>query len=750
MTIIIRKKKQFLTLAMLGLLAVSFCTSCVDRFEQIEKYQRPEWLAGKIYTQISSQENMTIFSQFMFDTGYDKIVNKTGTYAAFVPTDDAMKIYLMEKYGTSNPGEIDLSVKADIVKYHILPMPWSTDQLQTLSARGWISMTDVSNNKPTAFKRKTLLREPNKTYNIQRFLSGSRPFDIILPDNVASSTQRTVFTSSPKYVPLFFDGFMNAKGLRSADYSFYFNRPYESGEIYFANSKMVGDEIFAENGFVYTIDQVAEPLKNAEQLLADGPYATFLQLIHNNSEFQFNQQATLAQEGADQGAVVEDLYNLSYTSVFPMNIHDEVVSSINNTVELHNGLLAPTDAGMDQFFKDYLQAWGGNWNSVPRDIQRIIVKAHMAFEPVYEKDLNDGFYNANGDIVDNTDITLENVRYGSNCTFIGLKKPIVPKFFSSVSAPLFLDPTYSFFFGAYNSVNLLYAMKDPVTDFSLFLIDNQSLSADSSLFVSEIPGGGSNILAFNQAEDKLVNMLSSDYLGVFTRRLYGHIGVQPILGKAKREFIETLDGRHIVVQNDTVSGGVPSKFGFNSDRDTTVVFSEIKNFAIPKGRVYKCNGWFEFPTTNTYQRLAGTKFLTLLNKAGLANISNERLNFIDPTERYTIFVPSDAALNSIQADKLSIEDLKKLVSFHIVKGQLIFTDGRQPQGAYRTLDNQFLHLNPQPDNLIILDKNYNVYYDKLVLSPRSNLMGMYLQNISEGYFLSNAVVHHIDKVIMPY
>ena len=749
MTIINRKKKQFLIHVFLGLLAASFYTSCADRFEKIEKYQRPEWLEGKIYTQISNQENMTIFAQFMSETGYDKIVNKTGTYAAFVPTDSVMKIYLLGKYGTANPDQIDLTVKADLVRYHILPMPWSKDQLQNLSARGWISMTDISNNKPTAFKRKTLLQEPNRTYNIQRFLSGSSPFDIILPDNATSSTKRTVYTNSPKYVPLFFDGFMNAKGLSSSDFSFYFNRPYESGKIYFANSKMIGDELFAENGFVYTIDQVVEPMKNAEQLLEEGSYSTFLQLIHNNSVFTFNQQATLEQEGADQGAVVEDLYNLSYP-VLTMNIQDELVSGVSNTVERHNGLLAPTDAAMTEFFNNYLKAWGSNWNSVPKYIQRIIVQAHMAYEPIYKKDISSGFYNSNGDIVDNNDISIEKSKYGSNSTFIGLNKAVVPKFFSSVSAPLFLDPSYSSFFGAYNSVNLLSAMKDPFTDFSLFLIDNTSLSADSSLFVSQMLDGSSQIRGFDRATDKLVNMLGADYKGILTRKLYGQIGIQPILGRAKTEFVETLDGRHIVVQKDTISGGVPSKFGLNGDSSVTVISSEIKKFILTKGHVYKCNGWLQFPTTSTYQRLAGTKFLTLLNKAGLADVANERLKFTDPTERYTILVPSDSALNSIEADKLSVVELKKLLSFHIVKGQLIFTDGRQSKGAYRTLDNQFLHLDPQPDNLVILDKNFNVYYNKLVLSKKSNLLGMYLQNISDGYFLTNAVVHRIDTVIMPY
>ena len=293
-------------------------------------------------------------------------------------------------------------------------------------------------------------------------------------------------------------------------------------------------------------------------------------------------------------------------------------------------------------------------------------------------------------------------------------------------------------------------MKDPDTEFSLFIIDNLSLARDSSLYVSELPNGKFQILAFNHEEDKLVNMLSSEYKGLFTRRLFGQIGIQPILGQAKREFIETLDGRHIIVQNDTVSGGVPSEFGFKSGRDTTVVFEPLTNFQITNGQVYKCNGWLKYPNTNTYNYLRNTKFLSLLDKVGLANLLNERLTFIDPSERYTIFVPSDAALNSYQVDTLSLNDLKKLLNFHIVKGQLIFTDGRQAQGAYRTLDNQFINLNPQPDQLLILDENNNIYYDELELSAKTNLIGMYQQNLSEEYYISNAVVHRIDTVIVPY
>jgi hypothetical protein len=98
---------------------------------------------------------------------------------------------------------------------------------------------------------------------------------------------------------------------------------------------------------------------------------------------------------------------------------------------------------------------GSSWNSVPRNIQRIIVNAHMSVDPIYEKDINSGFYNDINDKVESSDISVDNASYGSNSTFIGLNEVIVPKYFSSVSAPLFLDPNYRAFFGAYSEVNLI-------------------------------------------------------------------------------------------------------------------------------------------------------------------------------------------------------------------------------------------------------------------------------------------------------
>ncbi|HKK63448.1 MAG TPA: fasciclin domain-containing protein, partial [Bacteroidales bacterium] len=531
------------------------------------------------------------------------------------------------------------------------------------------------------------------------------------------------------------------------DYRFYFDRPYEYGELFYANAKITGDEIFAENGFVYTIDQVVEPLNNTEEILEDGPYEHFLQLIHNKSVFKYNEEATLAQEGADEGADVDKLYTLSYPSL-PFAIHDEEINTFRNTLERHNGILAPSDQGMDEFFDEYLSAYG-TWSNVPEQIEQLFLISHLTSEPIYPKDIREGFYTTVNDLVVEDDLSINAVEFATNSTFIGLEKPIVPKYFSSVSAPLLLDPSFSSFFYSYVATGLLSTLKDQNTEFSFFIEDDQSIANDSTIII-ERGERRLRITGYDMAEEKFVPMMGPEYRDIFKRRLYGHIGVQPLLGIAKREFIETLDGRHIVVQNDTVSGGVPSEFGLNSGNDTTVVFSEITDFTMNNGRAFQCNGWLKFTNERPYNHFRNTKFLQLLDELGMANIQNQKLPFLDPSERYTIFIPSDAALDSINIDNYTLEQKRELVGFHIVKGDLIFTDGRENMGSYRTYDNNFINLDPKPDNLIILDENNDVYYDDLELSSKSNLMCMYLQNLDEDYYITNAVVHKIDTVIMPY
>ena len=62
--------------------------SCRDDMK-VDKYERPDWLAGKLHTQILAQDELSTFAKCIELAGYDSVVNISGSYTVFAPTNEA-------------------------------------------------------------------------------------------------------------------------------------------------------------------------------------------------------------------------------------------------------------------------------------------------------------------------------------------------------------------------------------------------------------------------------------------------------------------------------------------------------------------------------------------------------------------------------------------------------------------------------------------------------------------------------------
>lgn len=738
-----------------SLVIMAVFAGCEDKFENNPKYQRPEWLVGKIYSQISVNDSLSLFAQCMSDVGYDSLVNKSGAYAAFAPHNDAFKDYLSSK-GYSTVENIPYEEKLRLVKYHLVQMPWNSLQLQGLSANGWISEDDISNNKPYAFKRQTLLKNSNKTYPISTRKEGIVTTETIVPEN-SSNGSKTVYANSRKYVPLFFDGFLAASNMSGVDYSFYFDRDYEQDEIFYAGAKIISDEIFSDNGFIYIVDKVIEPLKNVEEIMEEGigddSYIQFKELINVGSEFEMNEDATYAQVGADDGIEVEDLYDLTYPGI-EFDIHQELTAdpssgdASNQTMENHFGIVVPTDQAMQQFVDEVVTQSGINGlKDIPSSLKKMIINSHMSQTPIYASDIQEGFYNAEGDYVELDESSIIQKEFGSNATFLGVDKLIVPKALSSVSGPLYLNPRYYSNLVAMEFADLTGALKAEDIDFSLFIIPENSLVQDMSLMVEWRSWRKTRyeLWAYSYGEEKMVKY-DRDEISEF---MFNHIGIEPVIGVARKEFIETLNQKHIVIdnENDIISGGALSTFGYTGDSvidiNVTPIDGEYYN-----GKVYEMDGWLSFPSQTFLTKLYGTKFFDLLEKAGLA--TSFELRFINETDRYTVFLPSNEALIAAEADTLSGDDLKNFLLGHILKDELIFTDGRREAGPYKTLSKTSnteydeLNITPGFDEIEILNSDYETVITIFEDGGRTNQIAVKTLN---DQLITTAVIHEMDTVL---
>jgi uncharacterized surface protein with fasciclin (FAS1) repeats len=778
--------------------------ACEEDITEREIYQKPDWLEGKLYTQIRTVENLSDFANAIKLVGLDSLIDKSGLYTIFAPNNEAISAYLLSKNYQSLE-DIPLDQLKDLISYHIVQNSWSIDQLRSLDIDGWIDPDSRTNNEPRGYKRQSILQESNKEYPVREAYIQGEIETIIVPEGSNNST-RVVYNNSRKYVPLYYDEFMQAAKISGSDYAFYFDNIYEPGNLYFANAKLlveevegangkieIAGEIFAENGFIYEIDQVVEVLPNAEQIMEAGQgennYSQFLNILHQFSEFSYNKEATLSQEGADEGLEVADLYNLSFPGLV-FDIHEEITSpsrkynsSERYTVRYHYGLLAPTNQGFNDLIKGVLTKESGlpHWNTfkdVPLHVKKMIVNSHMSEKPVYESDLNSGFINGEDDEIK---VDLDNVvqnEMGSNCTFVGLKEAILPRALSSITALVYLRPGFSNYMYAVEYAGILSAIKKGDAFYSLFVLSNSTCdySGDSSLIVDpiDLDRGLYTISSFSNSSERFEKRNKTE-LGL---QLMNHVGTTIPEGIAMKEFIPTLGGNFIVIDNNQnppiVTGGVESTYGYNGDSVLTVTLDEFSSFEfngkqIPdNGVTYEINAWLRFPTTDLYSRLSEyPKFYSLLIKSGLLDDKvYYRLNFVSEGENYTVFAPSDSAIINYNSDpthtsldSLSSYELQKVLLYHFVTGDIIFTDGKKFESSYETarLDESStaynkiyskMHISPGIDRIDILDTSGNVYYSVNEKDGKTNIMGA--ENIGDesnpNYVITN-VIHEVDQVV---
>jgi uncharacterized surface protein with fasciclin (FAS1) repeats len=757
--------KPLLLYALLLLLIYS-CT------QEQDIYKRPDWLAGKVYTQIKAQPELSTFTTCIELTGYDKILDVSGSYTVFAPSDDAFKLYFANNPKYKSVQDIPIPDLTKMVKFLIVQNPWSKQQLRTLDIYGWIDTLDINNDKAKGFKRETLLLDPNRKYGIASVGYGNDSKFIIV-DTLATSKYRKVITNARKFVPIFYQEYFNIYDLNKSDYEFYFNRTFDNpNDIYFAGAKLVSDEISAENGFIYVIDRVVEPLDNAMQIIANksgtNEYTDFLNVLNLFPRFEYNREKTFLQPGAAEGQSVDSLFDLTFpTLAFDFNSERTTAPTgtyglpSNVTIRYHHGLMAPTNTAFQSFINEYIKipnGWGSFVNT-PENVKLIIANTYMSQNTIYPTDFEKGFYNGEKDIIKLDEADIIEKKYGSNSTFIGLKKAIVPRAFKSVTGPVYLQQGYIKVMLAIEQSGLLSALKRPAEDYMFYVENDANTAKDSTLIYYPIPKKFSTFAVFPGGYMEYPLSLND-----LRTLLLNHIAVDKAKGDARKEFIPNLAGNIIIVNNVTkeVSGTGTTVVGFRGSVPAPqypVVISDVAD----NGTTYEIQNWFSFSSPSMYGRISADfpKFHALLKKAGLSNDKEYKYNFLTDNDFYTVFIPNDKALDEAGLNSMPVNDLKKVLMLHFVQGDMIFTDGKKQKSYYETtrIDDKStsytliytsIYIKPGIDIIDIPKKDGTNYVEIVEADKKTNLLTGVTRSTGQEVFpilYNNGVIHEIDKVL---
>ncbi len=744
--------------------------SCRD---ETSIYDRPVWLEGKVYTQILGQPELSDFAKCIEKIEYDKILDVSGSYTVFAPSNEAFKLYFASSPKYKSIDDIPVNELEQLVKYHIVQNPWSKIQLRSLDIYGWIDTLDLNNNEPKGFKRETLLLDKDIKYGVAGSGLG-RNYKNIIIDTLQSNWYRKVTTDSRKYAPIFYQEYFSIHDLNKSDYEFYFDRPFDdSNDIHFAGAKVLGNEIPAENGFVYIIDRVVQPLGNAAQILAkqegSNRYTDFLEVMNLFPVFEYNAKKTLEQSGANLGQAVDSLFDLSFPKL-TFDFSGEKTSPPsgtyglpqNVTIRYHHGLMAPTNDAFQRFINEYLKVPNG-WGTLaaaPEHIKRIIANTYMSINTIYPSNFQKGFYNGELDIVKLDETNIVQKEFGSNSTFIGLKEAIVPRAFKSVTGPIYMQRGFSKIMYAIEASGLLSALKRQGQNYMLFAESDLNTSRDSSLLY--------NVAKETFSLFQIIPGNSKEYaipLNDLRTLLLNHIAVDHPKGVARKEFVPNLAGNYIIINNETgiVSGTGLTTAGYRGSAlapEIPTVLSE----AADNGTTYEIKNWFSFSSPSLFTKMSGDfpKFHALLRKAGLTIDKEYRYNFISDNDFYTVFVPSDEALNNAGVDALPLAQLRNLLLLHFVQGDMIFTDGRKPATYYETarVDEKStafttvytkIYVKPGIDKIEFMDKSGTIYTGIEENEGRTNFLTGISGGTGQEVFatqFNNSVVHGINKVLI--
>jgi len=757
----LKNVQWFLKFTLLFIFIIPF--GCEEDLSERDRYKAPSWLKGKIYSQIveenTSGGDLNTFIELLNRSKYDTLLNTSGSFTVFAPTDGAFELFFQEHPLYSSIEDLDSTLINAIVKYQIIYNAWSVEQFKTIDVGGWVS----SKHNTRGYKHKSLYRPENMSYPVQN--------GRIVPAG-ESNTVKKVYSNANKYCPVFFQDFFYINNLSLSDYEVFFDRFFESDQLFFAGAKLDTDHIIpAENGFIYKTDRVVFPLPNAEELLESGyedhSYKIFLSLIHDFADFKTNIEATNNQPGAEAGLDVDTLYNLTYPGL-EFDIHNELTGNKNNasnTIRYLHGILAPTDEAFDRFIGEYIP--GGNVNSIRTSVKRILINTHMAQNAVYQSNISQGFRNGEGDLVEIGDDRIIQKTYGSNCTFIGLNEVITPRIFSSILRPLYFTTDYEILRLAVEETGLLPALKKVNLDYAFYLpADNHiGLGADSSLIAETNPQTG-NVTFFvfdRSGESQNLSILPKSEL---RKQILNQIAVRTPRGISNKEFLRNLGGNFIIIDNglNTASGSAPTTYGYNGGTLIDIT-PELSLDYTDNGKVYEVETFFSFGLNSWFSLLNQsryTKFKELLTKCGLYDPGSYELTFVNDEELHTVFIPSEQALIENGLDTLPVNELEKLLKYHFVRGDMIFTDGEKLEGDYTTkridesstrysLVYNTLRIRPGADIIEIIDKEGNTYVEIPEVENETNIMIRYdadKDSNSKWDFITTHVVHNIDKVLL--
>lgn len=455
-------------------LLISSCVLLVNCRKKTweEYYERPASLEPPIYQQLEKNGNFKMLLSCIDKAGYRNTLSSAGYWTLFAPDDAAFnndpdfKTFLKTR-GITDVNDIDPATAQMIVQYLLVYNAFEKDRLDDYqSASGWV--------ENSAYKRRTAYYTG---FYKDTTLTGQQVEAIASNRNNVAGIYYIPNDNNNKYIPIFTDNYLAAKGLSAADYNYFYPNTTFSG-FNVANAKVTRQDITAENGVIHFIDHVVTPAPSIDQYLKDKPeFSAFKQLL-DRFMVQYIQNADATHKyqvlTGDQQDVVIKVYN----ALLAFSPNNENYLKLQDNDGQRDGytLFAPQNDTLNAYIQRVVLENYKSINALPLQVIADLINAHMWQTTVWPSKFS-STYNYMGEPAQmNNQSNIIDKKLLSNGIFYGTNKVNEPNVFSTIYGKAYLNPKYSIM-----TRLLSYDLRDVITNpkakFTMFMMSDSLLGA---------------------------------------------------------------------------------------------------------------------------------------------------------------------------------------------------------------------------------------------------------------------------------
>jgi uncharacterized surface protein with fasciclin (FAS1) repeats len=614
------------------LLAFSSCESELDKY-----YATPDWLKGNSWEVLDQKGNFKLFLSAVERSSFKDLVQGKGIITVMAPTDSAFQVYLTKhNYATVN--DIPSSQIDKLVGFHLLFYSFNKEALEDYKPDG---IESVNYYKGMYYKFRTKSRD---SISVEYDASAGRSYKVNHFD---------------RFIPIFSNNNFASHNIDAkSNYEFFYPNSTWTGTNGFNVSEASVKEyaIVSDNGYVYTIDKVLDPLETIyTNLKNDANYSQFLNAYERFSAYTYDATAT-----TDYGKG-DSLFAKNYSNVLPAISSEWPVSSYSSLEVLayvaHN-VFAPDNNAMQDFFKTY-------WAPYYSDISKVNFEPMLAFlgnhvyssTIIFPEQIESGIIKSTyGTTIQFDRSAAQKKSMCANGTIYGLDKVVVPPMFEKVTAPMFCDTAYNLILDMMKNGGYIPTLISDATTFKVFypsnkmITDYTNLDTKSITYVNTNPNkygyqiididGDNGPVAMSTSQKKTfagsqiatdlissrsVNgvdenvyrtLISYNYIYTKDNKVYSsylyNLGVDakvPTFTKIK----SYSNGDAFALNGETASALVPESGQFKSIKSTTAS-ADIKPFTVYAGKA-GFNPGGDNTSIPMYSFLQGDKFILLIPPA---------------------------------------------------------------------------------------------------------------------------------------